>query len=335
MKVLILLALVVASNAAAVVYHPAWWPAASAYQAKDGIGNYVFGHHDAHPGGPSFHSESGDASGRKVGAYGVKDPDGKVRIVEYVADAGGFKANIKTSEKIDKDHQDPAGVTTTEAKKVVAWHPVAYHALPYYFSESEHSDLQASPAINNMKVLILFALFAASQAAVLIGTGASTQYRSQDNHGNYAFGYNEAHPSGATFRKETGSHGVVAGSYGLADADGRQRVVNYVADAAGFRADIKTNEPGVEPKDPANTAINKATLVVAPAAPIAYAAPLPAAIHAPIPAAIHAPHYAAPLLTYAAAPHSAVHVSAGNALGGYSYSTVVGHHGLHHGLHLL
>lgn len=98
--------------------------------------------------------------------------------------------------------------------------------------------------------------------------------------GNYAFGYNEGHATGGSFRKESGNAaGVVAGSYGLAVADGRQRVVNYVADAAGFRADIKTNEPGVEPKDPANTAINKAA-IVAPAF-----------------------HYAAPTLHIAAAHH--------------------------------
>jgi hypothetical protein len=159
----------------------------------------------------------------------------------------------------------------------------------------------------------LCALFAASQAAVLvgpaiIGTGASTQYRSQDNLGNYAFGYNEAHATGGSFRKETGSHGVVAGSYGLAVADGRQRVVNYVADGAGFRADIKTNEPGVEPKDPANVAINKAPVVVAPAV-----------------------HYAAaPALHYAAAP-AALHYAAGHPVGGFAYNSVVGHHGLGHG----
>jgi len=156
-----------------------------------------------------------------------------------------------------------------------------------------------------MKVFILLALVAVSQAAVLLGTGASTQYRSQDGLGNYAFGYNEGHHSGSTFRKETGSHGVVAGSYGLADADGRQRVVNYVADAAGFRADIKTNEPGVEPKDPAHAAINKVGLLHAP---ISYAAAAPAWNYA-----------AAPAWGYAAAP--------GHHLG-YSYNTAIGHHGL-------
>ena len=49
------------------------------------------------------------------------------------------------------------------------------------------------------------------------------------------------------------------GSYGLRDADGRMRVVNYVADALGYRASISTNEPGVDPKqDPAAANINGA-----------------------------------------------------------------------------
>ena len=50
------------------------------------------------------------------------------------------------------------------------------------------------------------------------------------------------------------------GSYGLRDADGRQRTVNYIADAAGYRVSITSNEPGVEPKDPAATLINKGNL---------------------------------------------------------------------------
>lgn len=75
----------------------------------------------------------------------------------------------------------------------------------------------------------------------------------------------------------------------MRDADGRVRIVNYVADAAGFRADVKTNEPGVEPKDPANVAINKAGLVVAPAHPaVAYATPIATA---PIVYAPHPPVY--------------------------------------------
>ena len=152
------------------------------------------------------------------------------------------------------------------------------------------------------------------------------------NAGNYAFGYNEDHATGGTFRRESGNAaGQVVGSYGLRDIDGRVRTVNYVADDAGFRAAIATNEPGVEPKDPADVTINKATvvapaatLVAAPAAPIAVAAPqqiiaAPAqqivsqqVLAAPAPIVNYAPQYApqyapiaqyaAPVAQYAAAP---------------------------------
>lgn len=110
--------------------------------------------------------------------------------------------------------------------------------------------------------------YAAAPAAVVapaaVSTGTSSVYRSQDNIGNYAFGYNENHATGGSFRSERGdAAGNVAGSYGLVDGDGRQRVVNYVADAAGYRASIQTNEPGVEPKDPADVSINKAVVVAA------------------------------------------------------------------------
>jgi len=164
-----------------------------------------------------------------------------------------------------------------------------------------------------MKVIILLAFVAAAHAGVLapiaapalLNTGASAQYRSQDNLGNYAFGYNEDHATGGTFRREVGHGDTKVGSYGLRDADGRLRIVNYVADDLGFRANIQTNEPGVEPKDPAATLINKAPIApVAPIAPLhaapAYAAPAFAAplAHAPL---AHAPlahahgHYAAPI----------------------------------------
>jgi len=128
-------------------------------------------------------------------------------------------------------------------------------------------------------IALVFCVSAAS-AGVLIGTGSSAQYRSQDNAGNYAFGYNEDHATGGTFRRESGVPGAVSGSYGLRDADGRQRIVSYVADAGGYRANIQTNEPGVEPKDPADTLINKAA-AIAVAAPIALAAPAPIAVAAP------------------------------------------------------
>lgn len=124
------------------------------------------------------------------------------------------------------------------------------------------------------------------------------------NIGNYAFGYDEGHSTGGTFRKESGdAYGNKFGSYGLRDADGRLRIVNYVADAGGFRADIKTNEPGVEPKDPANTAINKSGFIAAPSvAAVSYVAPAAIARAAPITYAAHPISYAAHPIPYAAHP---------------------------------
>ena len=102
-----------------------------------------------------------------------------------------------------------------------------------------------------MKFFTVLAIAGAASATVL-NTGSSAVSRSEDGIGNYAFGYNEDHATGGTFMKEQGGPGVKVGSYGLRDADGRMRVVNYVADALGYRASISTNEPGTDVKqDPA------------------------------------------------------------------------------------
>jgi len=151
--------------------------------------------------------------------------------------------------------------------------------------------------------------YAGVPAVGILNTGSSAQFRSQDNIGNYAFGYNEDHATGGTFRREQGGPGVQVGSYGLRDVDGRVRVVNYVADAAGFRANIQTNEPGVEPKDPAAVLINKAAAIVAAPA-VAVAAPLAA------PVAYGAAHIAAPYGVGPVASYSTVtqHVAPGPAV---------------------
>ncbi|KAL1436661.1 hypothetical protein MTO96_049555 [Rhipicephalus appendiculatus] len=87
--------------------------------------------------------------------------------------------------------------------------------------------------------------------------GSSSQHRSQDLAGNYNFGYKEGHTSGGSFRQEAGdAWGNKVGSYGLTDADGRVRVVKYVADGHGFRAHISTNEPGTAASHPAAAAYN-------------------------------------------------------------------------------
>ncbi|GIX88241.1 hypothetical protein CEXT_785411 [Caerostris extrusa] len=136
--------------------------------------------------------------------------------------------------------------------------------------------------------LILFALIAACQATpallhhpAVVGTGASSQYRSQDNFGNYNFGYDEGH---------------------------------------------LTEEPSEKnlemPMDPAHTAINKAGVVVAPAASaIAYAPAHPVAYAAPA----HPVAYAAPAHPVAYAAPAPI-AYAGHNLVAHAPIAYAGHH---------
>ncbi|KAG0419428.1 hypothetical protein HPB47_004128 [Ixodes persulcatus] len=135
-----------------------------------------------------------------------------------------------------------------------------------------------------MKVAILFALAAVASAghvhapvvhaAAVLESGHSSQHRTQDLAGNYKFGYKESHTSGGSFRQEAGdAWGNKVGSYGLTDADGRVRVVKYVADGHGFRASVHTNEPGTAASHPAAASFDAphkvAAVGVAVAAPVA------------------------------------------------------------------
>ena len=63
----------------------------------------------------------------------------------------------------------------------------------------------------------------------------------------YEFGYEFADGLGmAQHRREVADgSGAVKGSYGYIDRDGTLREVNYMADTTGYKADIKTNEPGL------------------------------------------------------------------------------------------
>ncbi|GFQ64217.1 uncharacterized protein TNCT_472391 [Trichonephila clavata] len=67
----------------------------------------------------------------------------------------------------------------------------------------------------------------------------------------YKFGYSVKDKHGEQHREESGDGHAVHGSYGFTDNRGIHRQVNYVADKAGFRAQVKTNEPGTANQDPA------------------------------------------------------------------------------------
>ncbi|GFV09162.1 cuticle protein 16.8 [Trichonephila clavipes] len=68
----------------------------------------------------------------------------------------------------------------------------------------------------------------------------------------YKFGYSIKDHHGKQHREESGDGGhAVRGSYGFTDARGIHRQVHYVADHGGFRAEVKTNEPGTANQNPA------------------------------------------------------------------------------------
>ncbi|OQR67748.1 adult-specific rigid cuticular protein 15.7-like [Tropilaelaps mercedesae] len=103
-------------------------------------------------------------------------------------------------------------------------------------------------------------------AAVAPVGGHSNSFRKQDDYGNYAFAYDIKNGYGAVNgRKESGGHGGVVGSYYIGDIDGRHRSVHYVADKLGFRAEVKTNEPGTKTSYAAAAAYASANGKAAPA----------------------------------------------------------------------
>ncbi|PRD31843.1 UNVERIFIED_CONTAM: Cuticle protein 16.8 [Trichonephila clavipes] len=66
----------------------------------------------------------------------------------------------------------------------------------------------------------------------------------------YNFGYDARDEFGNShYRQEHGDAGGVRGSYGYVDRQGLHRVVDYIANAAGFQATVKTNEPGTDGKE--------------------------------------------------------------------------------------
>ncbi|GFT90632.1 cuticle protein 16.8 [Nephila pilipes] len=132
------------------------------------------------------------------------------------------------------------------------------------------------------KVVVLFAV-ASAAVAQYAGYGKPDEIKYPPQP--YQFGYDSNDEYGNTaYRKEAGdSNGRVQGSYGYKDAQGIERIVEYVADENGYRAQVKTNEPGTESKSPADIELYANPIVVnyvpqpqryqaAPAAPIPVAA---------------------------------------------------------------
>lgn len=70
----------------------------------------------------------------------------------------------------------------------------------------------------------------------------------------YTFSYaSDLEDGGRNSHEESGDgNGRVTGSYTVQGEDGYGRVVDYIADENGFRATVRTNEPGTASQNPAD-----------------------------------------------------------------------------------
>lgn len=100
--------------------------------------NYVA---DTEDGGRSSRTENGDGAGRVEGSYTVDDLEGNTRVVEYIADENGFRANIRTNEpgtlsmnpadvNIESSAADVTGVSAYSIGGGAAPAPVAPRPAP-------------------------------------------------------------------------------------------------------------------------------------------------------------------------------------------------------------
>ncbi|XP_054716937.1 uncharacterized protein LOC129226359 [Uloborus diversus] len=100
---------------------------------------------------------------------------------------------------------------------------------------------------------MLFKIFCASALFILANGNYHGEHFQHSHPQPYNFGYALDDHHGSQFRKEHGNgQGQVQGSYGYTDPNGIHREVHYVADHNGFRAQVKTNEPGTSNNNPAN-----------------------------------------------------------------------------------
>merc|ERR1712024_95266 len=113
------------------------------------------------------------------------------------------------------------------SKPVVASAPVAVAPVAPAVQQVQVAPVQVAPV---------------AQAVVPVVQAVSTdgtQYHSQDDIGQYSFGY----ANGDTVKQEVKTaDGVVRGAYQYVDANGIVQTVNYIADALGFRVGA-TNLP--------------------------------------------------------------------------------------------
>lgn len=140
-------------------------------------------------------------------------------------------------------------VLTTESEGLAIQPNVAVGDIDQRRRITTRTETQIPPTLTGSRSSIL------SNRAIL----TSTAVREDDGGSEpepYNYNYNWANEFGSVASKEEESDGnTVRGSYSLQEANGVYRIVDYIADANGFRATIRTNEPGVDVPAPAGVEV--------------------------------------------------------------------------------
>ncbi|XP_077512450.1 uncharacterized protein LOC144123508 [Amblyomma americanum] len=82
--------------------------------------SFSYEHTDEKTGAKVTQSENGDASNVKTGSYGINDPTGLYRLVQYIADAQGFRVTVDTNEPGTKSHEAANALYNSKAANLPA-----------------------------------------------------------------------------------------------------------------------------------------------------------------------------------------------------------------------
>merc|ERR1712083_916284 len=137
-------------------------------------------------------------------------------------------------------------------------------SAPVPVVDTTYSNVVSKPVVAPVPVApVAQAVDPVAQAVVPVVQAVSsdgTQYHSQDDIGQYSFGYS----NGESVKQEVKTaDGVVRGAYQYVDANGIVQTVNYIADALGFRVGA-TNLPVHHVEGPHAEPIQEAQAVEEP-----------------------------------------------------------------------
>ncbi|GAB6022407.1 hypothetical protein CHUAL_006524 [Chamberlinius hualienensis] len=163
-----------------------------------------------------------------TGQYTLVEPTGLLRVVDYIADDYGFRANVKHQPQYQKgppNNQQPSQSSLSCSSNISF---VLRRII-----------LNITMAAIQVVILCVILSVVCANPAVYYPQPAPVKQQPYEER-DYKFGY--AVKDAATYnqqsREETKYGNTVTGQYTVLEPNGEIRVVNYIADDNGFRAEV-------------------------------------------------------------------------------------------------